>query len=104
MTLSVRSLKTRFCSSGWLRPLIGSFRTSRRDASDPPSKHHPSSVAEGKEAVIAEDVLSAYVAEQLRMTPDTLSAAIASLQHSGIVEVSCSGLRIRDVPELEKLS
>ena len=62
-------------------------------------------VGEGREPlIVADDVSSGYVAEQLQMSIDTLAMVLLSLQRSGVVEVSDSGLRILDVPALERLA
>ena len=61
--------------------------------------------SEGREAtVIADDFSSGFVADQLQISVDTLTTVLLSLQRSGFVDVSDMGLRIRDVPELEKLA
>jgi CRP/FNR family transcriptional regulator, anaerobic regulatory protein len=60
------------------------------------------SVGEGREpVVVADDVSSGYVAEQLQMSIDTVATVLLSLQRSGIVEVSDSRLRILDIAALE---
>lgn len=61
--------------------------------------------SEGREAtVIADDFSSGFVADQLQISVDTLTTVLLSLQRSGFVDVSDMGLRIRDVPGLEKLA
>ena len=62
-------------------------------------------VSEGREPLlVADDVSSGYVAEQLQMTIDALAKALLSLRCSGLVEVSDRGLRIVDVAALETLA
>jgi CRP/FNR family transcriptional regulator, anaerobic regulatory protein len=62
-------------------------------------------VFEGREPLlVADDVSSGYVAEQLQMTIDALAKALLSLRRSGLVEVSDRGLRIVDVAALDALA
>jgi CRP/FNR family transcriptional regulator len=62
-------------------------------------------VSEGREPLlVADDVSSGYVAEQLQMTIDALAKALLSLRCSGLVEVSDRGLRIVDVAALDALA
>ncbi len=62
-------------------------------------------VSEGREPLlVADDVSSGYVAEQLQMTIDALAKALLSLRCSGLVEVSDRGLRIVDIAALETLA
>ena len=62
-------------------------------------------VSEGREPLlVADDVSSGYVAEQLQMTIDALAKALLSLRCSGLVELSDRGLRIVDVAALETLA
>lgn len=64
-----------------------------------------SNVPEGRdEAVISDEVSSGYVAERLQMSLDTLSAALVGLEKKGLVASTDEGLRITDLPELEKLA
>jgi CRP/FNR family transcriptional regulator, anaerobic regulatory protein len=61
--------------------------------------------SEGREAtIIADDFSSDFVADQLQISVDTLTTVLLSLQRSGFVDVSDIGLRILDVPGLEKLA
>jgi len=62
-------------------------------------------VSEGREPlIIADDVSSGYVAEQLQMSIDTLAKALLGLRRSGLVDVSDNGLRILDFAALETLA
>jgi CRP/FNR family transcriptional regulator len=62
-------------------------------------------VSEGREPlIVADDVSSGYVAEQLQMSIDTLAKALLSLRRSGLVDVSEDGLRILDIAALETLA
>ena len=62
-------------------------------------------VSEGREPVIVgDDVSSGCVAEQLKMTIDTLAKALLGLRRSGLVDVSDKGLRILDIAALETLA
>jgi len=62
-------------------------------------------ISEGREAtIIADDFSSGFVADQLQISVDTLTTVLLSLQRSGFVDVSDLGLRILDVPGLEKLA
>lgn len=58
----------------------------------------------GAVAVIADDVSSGYVAEQLQMSLDMLSAALVGLQRKGLVTPAKGGLEITDVAELERVA
>jgi CRP/FNR family transcriptional regulator len=61
--------------------------------------------SEGRDRmVVADDVSSGFVAEQLQMSIYTLVTVLLSLQRSGLVDVSAKGLRILDVSALEKLA
>lgn len=61
--------------------------------------------SEGRDPrVVSEDISSAYVAEQLQLDIDAVSDALARLQRSGLIDVSDAGLRILDMPALEKLA
>jgi CRP/FNR family transcriptional regulator, anaerobic regulatory protein len=61
--------------------------------------------SEGREPlIVADDVSSGFVAEQLQMSIDALAAALLSLRRSGVVTVSDHGLRILDVAALETLA
>ena len=61
--------------------------------------------SEGRDAmIVADDVASGYVAEQLQTTIDMLTKALLSLHRSGLVDVSDSGLRIVDIAALERLA
>ena len=53
------------------------------------------------ELIIPDDVTSGFVADQLRMSVDTLAMALLSLRRSGAVEVSSSGLHVLDVERLQ---
>lgn len=55
-------------------------------------------------AIIADDISTGYVAEQLHMSVDMLSVALVGLQHKGLVEPAEGGLKITDVAELERLA
>jgi CRP/FNR family transcriptional regulator, anaerobic regulatory protein len=62
-------------------------------------------VSEGREPLlVADDVTSGYVAEQLQMTIDTLANTLLSLRRCGLVDVSDNGLRILDIAALETLA
>lgn len=54
--------------------------------------------------IVADDVSSGYVAEQLQMTIDMLTKALLSLRRSGLVEASGNGPRILDIAALETLA
>ena len=54
--------------------------------------------------VVADDVSSGFVAEQLQLSIDTLTTVLLSLQRRGLVDVSAKGLRILDVAGLETLA
>ncbi len=60
--------------------------------------------APGPVAVIADDVSSGYVADQLQMSVDTLSAALVGLERKGLVAPAKGGLQITDVVELERVA
>lgn len=53
---------------------------------------------------IPDDIASGYVAEQLRMTPDTLAMALLSLRRSGILDPSPRGFSVIDVARLEMVA
>jgi CRP/FNR family transcriptional regulator, anaerobic regulatory protein len=62
-------------------------------------------VSEGREPlIVADDVSSGYVAEQLQVTIDALAKALLSLRRSGLVDVSDSGLRILDIAAIGTLA
>jgi len=54
--------------------------------------------------IIADDVSSGYVAQQLQMGIDSLAKALLSLRQSGLVDVLEDGLRILDIAALETLA
>jgi len=54
--------------------------------------------------IVADDVSSGYVAEQLQVTIDALAKALLSLRRSGLVDVSDSGLRILDIAAIGTLA
>jgi CRP/FNR family transcriptional regulator len=61
--------------------------------------------SEGREPlIVADDVSSGYVAEQLQVSIDMLAKALLSLRRSGLVDVSGNGLRILDIAALETLA
>jgi CRP/FNR family transcriptional regulator len=61
--------------------------------------------SEGRDAtLIADDISSGYVADQLQISIDTLTTVLLSLQLSGFVAVSDAGLRVLDTTALEKLA
>ena len=53
------------------------------------------------ELIIPDYIASGFVAEQLRMSVDTLAMALLSLRRTGAVDVSPRGLRVTDVARLE---
>jgi CRP/FNR family transcriptional regulator, anaerobic regulatory protein len=57
-----------------------------------------------KGAIIAEDLNSGYVAEQLDMSIDALSAALLSLKAQGLVAAVPEGLRVIDAEKLERFA
>jgi CRP/FNR family transcriptional regulator len=62
-------------------------------------------VSEGREPlIVADDVSSGYVAEQLQITVDALAKALLSLRRSGLVDVSDKRLRILEIAALERLA
>lgn len=61
--------------------------------------------SEGRYSVLVSDeVASGFVADQLRMSIDTLSMALLSLRRSGILDLSGNRLTILDVDRLEAIA
>lgn len=59
----------------------------------------------GKEGhVVADEIKSGYVAEQLQMSVDTLTAALVGLERKGLVAPFAGGLKITDQAELAKVA
>lgn len=59
-------------------------------------------VADG--SVVADDLTSGYVAEQLQMSVDMLSSALVGLERKGLVATAEGGLQITDAAELERVA
>jgi CRP/FNR family transcriptional regulator len=59
---------------------------------------------QGQAHVVADDVSTGYVADQLKISVDVLQTALVSLENKGLVASSGSGLEILDLGELERLS
>lgn len=55
-------------------------------------------------AVIADDVSSGYVAQQLNMSIDALTAALLSLKAQGLIATDPQGLRVIDAERLERFA
>jgi CRP/FNR family transcriptional regulator len=55
-------------------------------------------------AMVADEVSTGYVAERLQMSVDTLEAALVGLQRKGLVAPEVGGLKITDLPELERVA
>lgn len=54
--------------------------------------------------VVADEITSGYVAEQLQMSLDTLTTALVGLERKGLVQSIEGGLKITDPAELEKVA
>ena len=60
---------------------------------------------EGRDDVlIADDITAGFVADKLDMTIDKLGAALLSLKKQGAVKETADGLRIVDMPMLQRLA
>lgn len=54
--------------------------------------------------VVADELKTGYVAEQLQMSVDTLTAALVGLERKGLVAPVAGGLKITDQAELAKVA
>ncbi len=59
-------------------------------------------VADG--SLVADDLSSGYVADQLQMSVDVLSSALVGLERKGLVAPAEGGLKITDAAELERVA
>jgi CRP/FNR family transcriptional regulator len=57
-----------------------------------------------EEALIADDITAGFVADKLDMSIDKLGAALLSLKKHGAVKETADGLRIVDMPMLQRLA